>query len=72
MRIVDWDLAERIAFGLAGDGPRWDGTEAELRAESRRAARLVARYTRLRARRGARRRADQPLPVGAGQPLLVP
>ncbi len=52
MRVVDWDLAERIAFGLAGDGPRWDGTEAELRAESRRAARLVARYTRLRARRG--------------------
>ncbi len=48
--VVDWSLAERIALALAGDGPRWDGTEAELRAESLHAARLVRRYTHLRPR----------------------
>lgn len=52
MGVVDWGLAQRIAIGLAGEGPRWDGDEAELRAESDRAARLVRRYTRLRARGG--------------------
>lgn len=49
-RVVDWSLAERVALALAGDGPRWDGDEVELRAESRRAARLVRRYTGLRGR----------------------
>jgi coenzyme F420 biosynthesis associated uncharacterized protein len=48
-RVVDWPLAERIALALAGKGPRWDGDEAELRAESERAGLLVRRYTGLRA-----------------------
>lgn len=52
MGIVDWQLAARIALGLAGEGPAWDGDEAELRAESDRAGRLVVRYTKLRARGG--------------------
>jgi coenzyme F420 biosynthesis associated uncharacterized protein len=49
-RLVDWGLAERLALALAGDGPAWQGTEQELRAESERAAHLVRRYTGLRAR----------------------
>ena len=49
-RLVDWALAERLALALAGDGPRWRGTEDELRAESERAAHLVRRYTGLRPR----------------------
>jgi coenzyme F420 biosynthesis associated uncharacterized protein len=47
-RIVDWDLAERVGLALAGQGPQWEGTEEELRAESARAARLVRGYTRLK------------------------
>ena len=47
-RVVDWQLAERIALGLAGEGPSWDGSEAELREESERASRLVRRYTGMR------------------------
>jgi coenzyme F420 biosynthesis associated uncharacterized protein len=47
-RLVDWNLAERLAFALAGSGPAWDGDEQELRAESNRAAHLVRRYTGLR------------------------
>jgi coenzyme F420 biosynthesis associated uncharacterized protein len=47
-RLVDWGLAERLALALSGSGPEWDGSEAELRSESDRAARLVRRYTRLR------------------------
>jgi coenzyme F420 biosynthesis associated uncharacterized protein len=47
-RLVDWGLAERLALALGGDGPRWSGDEAELRAESARAAHLVRRYTGLR------------------------
>jgi uncharacterized protein (DUF2342 family) len=46
--IVDWELAERLAVALAGDGPRWDGSEEELRSESDRAAKLVRRYTGLK------------------------
>ena len=46
--LVDWGLAERLAIGLGGSGPEWDGTEEELRSESGRAARLVRRYTGLR------------------------
>lgn len=49
-RVVDWGLAERIALGLAGQGPEWDGAEDELRSESERAASLVGRYTGLKAR----------------------
>jgi coenzyme F420 biosynthesis associated uncharacterized protein len=49
-RIVDWALAERVALALGGQGPRWEGTEEELRAESERAAKLVRRYTGLRPR----------------------
>ena len=49
-RMVDWALAERLALALAGDGPRWLGTEDELHAESERAAQLVRRYTGLRPR----------------------
>jgi coenzyme F420 biosynthesis associated uncharacterized protein len=49
-RIVDWDLAERVALALAGQGPRWEGTAEELRAESERSARLVRRYTGLKPR----------------------
>jgi coenzyme F420 biosynthesis associated uncharacterized protein len=47
-RLVDWRLAERLAFALAGTGPEWDGSADELRLESDRAARLVRRYTGLR------------------------
>jgi coenzyme F420 biosynthesis associated uncharacterized protein len=47
-RIVDWDLAERVALALAGQGPAWEGSEEELQAESERAAKLVRRYTGLR------------------------
>jgi coenzyme F420 biosynthesis associated uncharacterized protein len=47
-RLVDWGLAERLAFALAGTGPEWDGSKEELRAESNRAAHLVRRYTGLR------------------------
>lgn len=49
-RIVDWDLAERVGLALAGQGPRWEGTDEELRAESKRAAQLVRRYTGLKPR----------------------
>jgi coenzyme F420 biosynthesis associated uncharacterized protein len=49
-RLVDWNLAERLALALSGSGPKWDGSEGELRAESEQAARLVRRYTRLRPR----------------------
>ncbi len=47
-RVVDWGLAERLALALAGDGPAWEGTGDELRAESERAAQLVRRYTGLK------------------------
>jgi coenzyme F420 biosynthesis associated uncharacterized protein len=47
-RLVDWNLAERLALVLAGSGPGWDGSEQELRSESERAARLVRHYTGLR------------------------
>jgi coenzyme F420 biosynthesis associated uncharacterized protein len=47
-RLVDWNLAERLAFVLAGTGPEWDGSEEELRSESNRAARLVRHYTGLK------------------------
>jgi coenzyme F420 biosynthesis associated uncharacterized protein len=47
-RLVDWNLAERLALALAGSGPEWDGTEEEIRLESDRAARQVRRYTGLR------------------------
>src|SRR5829696_4052779 len=46
--LVDWNMAERVARALSGTGPRWDGSEEELRSESDRAARLVRRYTRLK------------------------
>jgi len=49
-RIVDWDLAERVGLALAGQGPQWEGTDEELRAESERAAELVRRYTGLKPR----------------------
>ena len=49
-RIVDWALAERVGLALAGQGPQWEGTEEELRAESDRAAQLVRRYTGLKPR----------------------
>ena len=49
-RIVDWDLAERVGLALAGQGPKWEGTDEELRAESERAAQLVRRYTGLKPR----------------------
>lgn len=51
-RLVDWSLAERIALAISGEGPAWQGSEDELRAESERSARLVRRYTRLRPRSG--------------------
>lgn len=47
-RVVDWSLAERVATALAGDGPAWEGSEDELRAESDRAAELVRYYTSLK------------------------
>jgi coenzyme F420 biosynthesis associated uncharacterized protein len=47
-RLVDWDFAERLALALAGSGPQWDGSDGELRSESKRAAQLVRRYTGLR------------------------
>jgi coenzyme F420 biosynthesis associated uncharacterized protein len=50
--LVDWNLAERVARALSGSGPRWDGTEEELRFESARAAELVRRYTRLKPKAG--------------------
>jgi len=50
--LVDWNMAERVAGVLAGSGPRWDGSEEELRSESDRAAKLVRHYTRLRPKRG--------------------
>src|SRR3954452_8352056 len=46
--LVDWNMAERVARALSGSGPRWDGSEEELRSESDRAAQLVRRYTRLK------------------------
>lgn len=46
--LVDWSLAERIALALSGSGTAWPGSEDELRAESRRAGRLVGRYTGLK------------------------
>jgi coenzyme F420 biosynthesis associated uncharacterized protein len=46
--VVDWNLAERLALALSGSGPQWNGSEAELRSESDRAAQLVRRYTGLR------------------------
>ena len=46
--LVDWSLAERVAGALGGSGPRWDGTEDELRTESDRAADLVRDYTGLK------------------------
>ncbi len=46
--LVDWNMAERVAHALSGSGPQWDGSEAELRSESDRAAELVRHYTRLR------------------------
>jgi coenzyme F420 biosynthesis associated uncharacterized protein len=49
-RVVDWDLAERVGLALAGRGPPWDVSEDELRAESRRSAQLVRRYTGLKPR----------------------
>lgn len=48
--VVDWGLAERIALALSGTGPAWPGNEEELRVESRRAGRLVRKYTGLRVR----------------------
>ena len=47
-RVVDWGLAERLALAVAGDGPGWQGTGDELRAESERSAQLVRRYTGLK------------------------
>lgn len=46
--LVDWGMAERVARALSGSGPRWDGSEEELRTESDRAAQLVRRYTGLK------------------------
>lgn len=46
--LVDWGMAERVARVLSGTGPRWDGSEEELRRESDRAAALVRRYTGLK------------------------
>src|SRR5262249_43333466 len=43
-----WSMAERVARALAGTGPRWDGSEEELRVESDRAAALVRLYTGLK------------------------
>ena len=50
--IVDWNLAERVAVALGGGGPRWSGSEDQLRAESDRAAHLVRRYTGLKPKGG--------------------
>ena len=47
-RVVDWSLAERLALALAGDGPAWEGSGDELRAESERSAQMVRRYTGLK------------------------
>jgi coenzyme F420 biosynthesis associated uncharacterized protein len=46
--LVDWALAERLALAIGGQGPRWEGSEDDLRAESNRAAHAVRRYTGLR------------------------
>ena len=48
--VVDWGLAERVAGVLASSGPKWSGSEEELRAESDRAADLVRDYTGLKPR----------------------
>lgn len=49
--LVDWNLAERVALALAGEGPAWQGPGAEvLRDESDRAVELVCGYTGLRPR----------------------
>jgi coenzyme F420 biosynthesis associated uncharacterized protein len=48
-RVVDWSLAERLAGAIAGEGPGWEGSEDELRAESERSAQLVRKYTGLKA-----------------------
>jgi coenzyme F420 biosynthesis associated uncharacterized protein len=50
--MVDWSMAERVARALSGSGPRWDGTEDELRIESARAAELVRGYTGLKPKGG--------------------
>src|SRR5689334_13624198 len=50
--LVDWNMAERVARALSGTGPRWDGTEEELRVESDRSAELVRRYTTLKPKGG--------------------
>lgn len=50
--LVDWSMAERVARALSGSGPRWDGSEEELRVESDRAAELVRRYTGLKPKGG--------------------
>ena len=50
--LVDWNMAERVARALSGTGPRWDGSEEELRSESDRAAELVRRYTGLKPKGG--------------------
>jgi coenzyme F420 biosynthesis associated uncharacterized protein len=61
--IVDWNLAERVAFALAGRGPITNrvapggapsdyGNEEELRSESNRAAQLVRHYTGLKPKGG--------------------
>jgi coenzyme F420 biosynthesis associated uncharacterized protein len=50
--IVDWNMADRVARALSGTGPRWDGSEEELRLESDRAAELVRRYTGLKPKGG--------------------
>ena len=49
--LVDWSLAERIALAISGDGPAWPGSEDELRSESHRAGKLVARYTGLKVKK---------------------
>src|SRR5262245_55025110 len=46
--LVDWGMAEHVARAPSGSGPRWDGSEEELRAESDRAAGLVRHYTGLK------------------------
>jgi coenzyme F420 biosynthesis associated uncharacterized protein len=50
--LVDWNMAERVARALSGSGPRWDGSEEELRSESDRAAHLVRHYTGLKPKGG--------------------
>jgi coenzyme F420 biosynthesis associated uncharacterized protein len=50
--LVDWSLAERLAGAIAGSGPQWNGSEAELRGVSDRAVALVRRYTGLKPKGG--------------------